>query len=199
MKTFLLLLALLVPSLAKAQCAETAAGRVTSPQFVSVAVADTDVVVTVGRDSVGFNRTWSMVLSVDTGEPGGYAPYPTACSLQPVYDWYVAMNTFAVFPGCPCPTWFWTAIHGGGNLPVPTTTEILADNTVRLFFSIAADANGYGVPVPIAAGQSYLLTITTVEGSYGDDRRSAWEFLGTINQGNAFLTPGHDRSLKEGR
>lgn len=169
----LVVLGLLLSSPARAQCPEAAAGRIPAPTFAQVSIVDTTLIVKLGCDTVGFNRDWTFTLAIDDGTPGGYKPAPTACALTPIYDWYVAMTTFAGYAGCPCPSWFWVHSRPDDASPLGPMVYAVAPATGQM--TVAISCHG----VPIAVGAPWLVTITVIDDG-GTGRPPAWEFDGVV-------------------
>jgi hypothetical protein len=175
-----------------ALCQES--GTAPRPADVQAALANGHVQVALAVDSAGFNRTWTVVLLLDTNNSYGFWPVPSVCAHSDTLpDWWIAMNQFKAYSGCPCPTWFACEV-GQQTAPgmVWVTREFHA-GTLSLDFDLNSctlewpeDGDPVRCSIPVAVGQNWWLQVDQMYGGgdpRDDYRRAAWRFSGVLTEG----------------
>lgn len=152
-------------------CGERDSSRVTRPSFATATLDGATLTVSLGRDSVGFNRLWTAVVSIDNGTAGGYVPTPHLCGCAPTFDLYLVMEH-----AWGDPRWFAVDVASGGpaiEAEIRCGVEEYPAGVLNLTFDVAE--------LPIHVGDSFLVSIQTINYPYGSEHRiPAWSLTGTV-------------------
>lgn len=197
MKIGLLFALMLLAGAARAAgCPEVSSAKVTAPSSVTVAIANTDLVVIVGRSAAGFDTTWTICLGVDDGTAGGSKPMQTACNPPAIHDWWIAMNDFRSFPGCPCPQWFWSWHGSLVTSPAPARWSAPPDTVHRdgpVYVAVTEQAGSTIITVDartlpvLSEGRAFIAVVQSIEPGPATwtsgpvwQLKPAWTFTGTL-------------------
>lgn len=150
-------------------CPEVHSAKTSAPTAASVSLSDTTLTISVGKDTVGFGVSWSIVLSVDNGV-GGMIPYNIACPTPGhSFFWWLAQSRYGI-------QWMW----------IPSTHINPDEGTIRCLWPVSSSVSAQAAStvltvscatIPIHIGDFYRLDIVTLE---GPEEWPAWMLSGNI-------------------